>query len=226
MTTPNAVPPTPNEPARPRERRGSGSAAALGAILIVGGLLFLGADYLNLDVGRYGWPLYVIGPGLGLLVLGLTQRHGSGLAIGGSVITMIGLVLLYQNATDRWESWAYAWPLVAPGGSGIGMLLYGTRARNAGMARAGLWQTLTALGLFAAGYVFFEGLIGLSGRPFPLPDWVMPAAVIVLGLVLLARGFTARADAHAGESDEPVWHEPRAPRPPPDGSGGDQPPAG
>lgn len=204
MTTPNPVPTAPTEGSEPGRRRGSGSAAALGVILIVGGLLFLAADYLSLDVGRYGWPLYVIGPGLGLLVLGLTQRHGSGLAIGGSVITMVGLVLLYQNATDRWESWAYAWPLVAPGGSGIGMLLYGTRARNAGMARSGLWQTLTALGLFAGGYVFFEGLIGLSGRPFPLPDWVMPAAVVVLGLVLLLRGFTARADAHAGESDEPV----------------------
>lgn len=186
-------------------RRGSGGAAVLGALLIVLGLIFLAGQYLNLDIGRYGWPVYIIGPGLGLIVLGLTQRHGSGLTIAGSVVTITGLVLLYQTITDDWASWAYAWALVGPGGSGVGMLLYGTRARNGGMARAGLTQVAVALGLFAVGFVFFEGVLGISGNRLPLPDWVMPAVVIILGLALLARGFTARGDAHRGESDEPTW---------------------
>lgn len=184
--------------------RGSGGAAVLGGLLVVLGVIFLAAEYLHFDVGRYGWPLYVIGPGLALVVLGLTQRHGSGLTTGGCVITIIGLLLLYQTLTDHWESWAYAWALVAPGGSGLGMLLYGTRARNGAMARAGLWQIVVALGLFAAGFVFFEGVLGISGRRFPIPDWVMPALVIALGLLLLVRGFTARGDAHHDESDEPA----------------------
>jgi hypothetical protein len=187
------------------QRRGSGGAAVLGALLIALGLLFLAGQYWNVDFGRYGWPVYVIGPGLALMLLGLTQRNGSGLTITGSMVTIVGLILLYQNITDHWESWAYAWTLIAPGGSGVGMLLYGLRAGNAGMVRTGLWQVVAALGLFAAGFLFFEGLIGISGRRFPLPDWVMPLAVIALGLLLLVRGFTARGDAHQGESDEPNW---------------------
>ena len=79
-------------------------------------------------------------------------------------------------------------------------MLYGLRTGNAGMLRVGLWQVVTALGLFIAGFLFFEGLLGISGRRFPLPDWVLPVAVIVLGLLLLARGFTARQDVHAGET--------------------------
>ena len=131
MTTPSP------SPLAPEEHRGSGGAAVLGALLIVLGLVFLAGQYLNLDIGQYGWPFYVIGPGLALVILGLTQRNGRGLAISGSVITMVGLLLFYQNVTDHWESWAYAWPLVAPGGSGLGMVLYGTRVQNAGMVRAG-----------------------------------------------------------------------------------------
>ena len=187
-------------------RRGSGSAAVLGALLVLLGLFFLAGQYLNLDIGRYGWPVYVIGPGLALVILGLTQRHGSGLTIAGSIVTITGFILLFQTITDAWASWAYAWALVGPGGSGVGMLLYGTRAQNAAMARAGLTQIAVALAIFAVGFVFFEGLLGISGNRLPLPNWVMPAVVIVLGLALLARGFTAREDAHRGESDEPSWH--------------------
>jgi hypothetical protein len=186
-------------------RRGSGGAAVLGALLIALGLIFLAGQYWNLDLGRYGWPVYVIGLGLAVVLLGLTQRKGSGLTIFGSMVTIVGLILFYQNLTDHWESWAYSWALIAPGGSGVGMALYGARAGNAGMVRAGLWQVVTAIGLFAAGFLFFEGLLGISGRRFPLPNWVTPLAAIMLGLLLLFRAFTARQDAHRGESDEPSW---------------------
>jgi hypothetical protein len=201
----NSAPPPPLPNVGDEPRRGSSSASVLGALLVVLGLLFLAGQYLNFDIGRYGWPVYIIGPGLALIFLGLTQRHGSGLTIAGSVVTITGLVLLYQTLTDHWESWAYAWALVGPGGSGVGMLLYGTRAGNAGMARAGFMQVVLALALFAGGFVFFEGILGISGRRYPLPSWLMPVLVIALGLLLLVRGFTARQDAHRGESDEPTW---------------------
>jgi hypothetical protein len=203
--------------------RGSGGAAVLGALLIVLGLVFLAGQYWNIDLGRFGWPVYVIGPGLAVVVLGLTQRNGSGLTISGSMLTIIGLILLYQNLTDRWESWAYAWTLVAPGGSGVGMVLYGLRATNAGMVRTGLWQVVTAVGLFAVGFLFFEAVLGISGERFPLPNWVLPLAVIVIGLLLLVRGFTARHDAHRGESDEPVRASPPSAPPPPSTAGSDSP---
>src|SRR2546422_1065117 len=114
-------------------RRGSGGATTLGAPLLAAGIVFLAGGFFYIKLGDAFWPFYVIAPGVALVALGLTQRHGSGLTIAGSVVTMTGLLLLYQNATDHWESWAYAWALVAPGGSGLGMLLYGTRSGNDGM---------------------------------------------------------------------------------------------
>jgi hypothetical protein len=183
----------------------------LGVALIVLGLIFFAGQALNMDIGETAWPFYVIAPGLALTTLGLTQRRGSGLTIAGSVVTMVGLVLLYQNATDRFESWAYAWALVGPGGSGIGMLLYGTRSGDRKMARDGFRTILWALGLFAVGLVFFEGIIGISGERLPLPNWVLPVAVIVIGVLVLLRGLTFRdtrgpawgGDADAGEARVP-----------------------
>jgi hypothetical protein len=176
-------------------QRGSVGTAWLGGILILVGVIFFIGQWLDVDWGAATWPFYVIAPGLGLLAFGLTQRNGSGLAIGGSIVTMVGLVLLYQNATDHWESWAYAWALVGPGGSGLGMLLYGTRTANRRMARDGFWQIVTAIGLFLAGFVFFEGIIGISGERLPIPNWVLPVAVIAIGLIVLFRGMTSSSRA-------------------------------
>jgi hypothetical protein len=186
--TPAAPPPA--EPPHHEPRPGSGATAWLGAALIVVGLIFFIGQWLNIDWGAATWPFYVIAPGLALLAFGLTQRNGSGLTVAGSIVTIVGLVLLYQNATDRWETWAYAWALVGPGGSGLGMLLYGTRTANRRMARDGFWQILTAIGLFVAGFVFFEGIIGISGERLPIPEWVLPAAVIAIGVIVLIRGVT------------------------------------
>jgi hypothetical protein len=56
--------------------------------------------------------VFVIVPGLGLLGLGLSGpgRLGEVLAMTGGVVAMAGLVLLVQNATDRFDIWAYAGP--------------------------------------------------------------------------------------------------------------------
>lgn len=174
----------------PEPKRGSPGTAALGVVLIIVGVVFFASQQLGFGLEDIGWPFFVIAPGLALLAFGLTQRNGSGLAVGGSITTLVGLVLLYQNATDHWESWAYAWALVGPGGSGLGMLLYGTRTGDRSMARGGFWQILTSLGLFIGGYLFFEGIIGISGQRLPLPEWVLPVAVIVIGALVLLRGVT------------------------------------
>ena len=199
-----AVPPEPAEPTEPPppespsvtaatpERRGSSGTALLGILLITVGIFFFIGQWLSIDWGAATWPFYVIAPGLALMAWGLTQRDGSGLTVAGSIVTMVGLVLLYQNTTGNWESWAYAWALVGPGGSGLGMLLYGTRSGNRKMARDGFWQILVAIGLFVAGFIFFEGIIGISGERLPLPEWLLPVAVIAIGLLVLVRGFTAR----------------------------------
>jgi hypothetical protein len=186
-----AVAPSPAAATPWPDRRGTSGTAVLGVLLILVGAVFFLGQWAELDWGAATWPFYVIAPGVALAAIGLTQRNGSGLTIAGSIVTIVGLVLLYQNTTDHWESWAYAWALVGPGGSGVGMLLYGVRSANRKMAREGFWQILVAIGLFVAGYVFFEGIIGISGQRLPLPEWVLPAAIIGLGVVVLIRGITS-----------------------------------
>jgi hypothetical protein len=187
-----------SQPTGERRRGGSGTAV-LGVVLVAVGILFLVGQQLNVDWGAATWPFYVIGPGLVLLAFGLTTRDGSGLTIAGSIVTIVGGILLFQNITGYWESWAYAWALVGPGGSGVGMLLYGTRSGNAKMARAGFWQIVTAAALFAAGFIFFEGIIGLSGDRWNLAEWVLPAVIIGLGVLILVRAFVGRNDRDAWE---------------------------
>lgn len=161
--------------------------AVLGAILIVIGLGFLAVRYFEPFVGMDVWPLFIIGPGVVLLVLGLILPN-VGMVIGGSVVTTLGLILAWQNATDRWESWAYVWALVGPTASGVGSFLGGLRTGNPRLRDGGLWQIVIGLAVFAGFYLFFEQVIGLSGEPLPLPDWAMPAFLIGIGVLVLLRG--------------------------------------
>jgi hypothetical protein len=174
------------------ERRGGASGTAvLGAILIAVGIIYLIGQLIDFRLGGELWPFYIVGAGVVLLGLGLTQPHGAGLSVAGSIVTVVGLVLFYQEWADHYESWAYAWALVAPGGSGLGMLLHGTRHGNAKVARDGFWQIATGLAIFMVGFVFFEGVIGLSGDRWGLPEWFMPALIIAVGLAVLARALTS-----------------------------------
>src|SRR4029453_9559077 len=104
-----------------------GGEAALGGLMVLLGLVVLLGQVLDLKVGRVAWPVFVIVPGLGLLGLGLTAagRVGEVLAMVGGVISVNGLVLLVQNATGRFDTWAYAWTLVLVVGPGIGRWLVG-----------------------------------------------------------------------------------------------------
>lgn len=180
---------SPGADSRPTGERRSGisGTAVLGVILIAVGIVFFIGQQLEVDWGAETWPFYVVAPGLVLLAFGLTQPNGSGMTIAGSIVTMVGLLLFYQNVTNNWESWAYAWALVAPGGSGVGMLLYGTRSGNARMARDGFWQIVTAGAIFAVGFIFFEGVLGISGNRWNMDEWVMPAIIIGLGVLVLIR---------------------------------------
>lgn len=167
--------------------------AVLGAVLIFIGLAFLAVRYLDVFQGAEVWPLFIIGPGVALLVLGLFLPN-LGMLVGGSVVSTVGLVLAWQNMTGRWESWAYAWALVGPTASGVGSFVGGLRTGNPRLRDAGMWQIAVGLALFAGFYLFFEQMIGLSGDPLPLPEWVMPAALIGIGVLILLRGFLGQRD--------------------------------
>lgn len=178
--------------ATPRQRRPS---MVLGGLLVVIGAVLLVGQFIRIDIGHYGWPFLVIAPGLAILFLALMARGalGEGLAILGSIITVTGLVLLYQNATDHFESWAYAWTLVFPGAVGVGMLLYGLVAGRPGNVRAGTRLIGVGVVLFLVGVVFFEGIIGIGGYQFGRSAGVaIGALIIVMGAFLLILNLTSR----------------------------------
>ena len=165
-------------------RRGRRQSTVVGGLLVLIGAILLAGQLVRIDIGHYGWPFFVILPGVVILFVALTARGAisEGLAILGSIVTVTGLILLFQDATNHYESWAYAWALVFPGAIGLGMILYGLTARRPGNLRAGTRLVGIALVLFLVGAAFFEGVIGIGGYQFDR------TAGVVLGVIITAVG--------------------------------------
>jgi hypothetical protein len=173
----------------PRPRGPTRQATVLGGLLVLIGAVLLLGQIVRVDLGHYGWPLFIIAPGVLILFMALTSTGvvGEGLAIAGSCVTMSGLILFYQNATDHFETWAYAWALIFPGAVGIGMILYGLTARRPGNVRVGTRLLGTGLVLFLLGAAFFEGVIGIGGYHFDRNTGVaLGALIIAVGVIILA----------------------------------------
>ncbi len=171
---------------RPVDNRG---AVTLGIVLIVVGALLLVDRVVGIDLASAGWPLFVIVPGVLLLAWGvsMTGREGVGLAVGGGITIVVGLILAVQNATGLWATWAYAWALVGPVGTGVGLIAFGLTHGDEGLISNGLRSLGSGLALFVAFGLFFEGVIGLSGTPFLSTDFG-PVVLIGAGVVVLLVG--------------------------------------
>jgi hypothetical protein len=190
VLAPSAAPPAPHyvaatvTPARPRS---PGSSMALGIVLVVVGLFALGIVVFGIDLTQYGWPLFVIIPGLTLLVVGFLGG-GVGASVPGGIVTMLGLVLAYQSSSGDWASWAFAWALVAPGGVGLGLYLQALRDRDPVMLKRGRTLIFIAAIIFMIGFVVFESILGISGQDYGIfGKAALPGLLIVIGIILLVR---------------------------------------
>ncbi len=82
----------------------------IGGVMLIGlgTLALFGQLFRGFHFWSYFWPLIVIGAGamffVGMLAGG---KSVSGLAVPGSIITVNGLMLLFQNFTGHWTSWSY-----------------------------------------------------------------------------------------------------------------------
>lgn len=156
-----------------------------GALLIIFGMLaLLGQLFRSLDFWGTFWPFIIIGFGI-LFFVGMFAggRSVSGLAIPGTIITTIGLMLFYQNITNHWESWSYGWTVILMS-VGLGIFIMGAWGQNSAQRASGLGVLRIGLILFIIFGAFFE-LIFTAGRPFGLRSILFPAGLILLGLYLI-----------------------------------------
>jgi FtsH-binding integral membrane protein len=164
-------------------------AVVIGIGLVIVGVLNLLIQWsglgANLDVGD-AWPLFVIVPGVVLfgLAFAVEPPRGIGFAIPGAIITLTGLVLWIQQVTGRYDSWAYVWALVAPGGVGIAMLIYGLATGSKQFVRPGLYLSGIAVALFAIGALYFEPVLTEGREPIELAA-LWPILIIIVGVLLL-----------------------------------------
>ena len=84
----------------------SGVFIGLGVLLMVLGALFLVVQAVGFDLGRFAWPFFVMVPGLAVFGAGLAIGGPSGERITplGAAVTMVGMILLYQNTADHFET--------------------------------------------------------------------------------------------------------------------------
>lgn len=163
-------------------------------VLIVGlgliglGVLFLLGTIFQIDIWGAVWPLFIIVPGL-LFFMAMVSigKPGAPLAVPGSIVTTVGLVLLFQNLTGLWSTWAYAWALIFPTSVGIGVAIAGLWSGDTRAVRGGTGMATVGLAIFVFFAFFFEVIFNLNGlRSGPVGRILIPLMVIGAGVVLLA----------------------------------------
>ncbi len=168
------------------------SGAFFGLLLIGLGIVFLLGQFIDVRIGAFLWPFVVIAFG-GMFFLGMFAGGPSagGLAIPGSIISMIGLILLAQNTFGHWEGWSYDWTLILIA-VGIGLVIRGYWSHMESSRHAG-WN-LIKLGVvfFVLFGAFFELVIGFGNQDL-LTRAFWPLALIAVGIYLLVSRLLKRS---------------------------------
>ncbi len=154
-------------------------ALAAGLLLIAVGV-FLPLNVLEISVSAGMWAAILIGAGLLLIVMTAVRTdRDTGVLLPAGVLTVAGLVLLYQAVTGHWESWVYAWALVLPAGIGAGQMLAGWWSKQPRLEHTGMRVAAAGVVLFVLAAAYFEGVVRVSAG----------AAALVASLLMVSAGF-------------------------------------
>jgi hypothetical protein len=169
------------------DRARSVGVLAVGLGLIALGILFLLGTLFQIDIWGALWPFFIIVPGLLFFVAMVSiGKPGAPLALPGSIVTTVGLILFFQNVTGLWATWAYAWALIFPTSVGIGIAIAGLWSDDSRAVRGGTAMAGVGLAVFVFFSFFFEVILNLSGlRSGPVGRILLPVMVIAGGVVLL-----------------------------------------
>src|SRR3990172_225763 len=155
---------------------------AVGLLLVLLGLWFLALRLVpGLETWAdfwFDWPFIIIGAGVLLLLIGLLTGV-PGMAVPAAIVGGIGGLLAWQNATNNWESWAYAWKLI-PGFVGVGVILAGLLGKT---GRKSLREGGNLIVISLALFIIFASFLGGSN----LLGAYWPILLILLGLWMILR---------------------------------------
>lgn len=148
----------------------------LGVLLIGAGVLFLVGEITGLTSFDLLWPLIIVAVGLAFFVgMFIGGAETGGLAVPGSIIVMVGLILLVQNAFEAWLTWSYSWALIIVA-VGIGLWINGLYTKRADLRTAGLNTIHTGLVLFVVFGLIFTLVFNFLG--------LMTGGIALWGLLL------------------------------------------
>lgn len=159
-----------------------------GSLLILFGLLALATQLFDgIDWGTL-WPFVVIGAG-GLFFAAMVAggKQSAAFAIPGSIVSGIGLVLLFQTITGRWESMSYFWTLIIIF-VGVGIYIMGRYGGDTSQQAAGTRVMKVGFILFLIfGTLFEMTFLSRSNLIFPIL-LIVAGAYLVLSRSGLFRG--------------------------------------
>jgi hypothetical protein len=157
----------------------------IGIILIVAGVLFLLSRIVGMNGWGAFWPFIVIAVGAAFFVgMALGGRSAGVLAIPGSIIVMVGLILLLQSWLAIWETWAYAWTLIVCA-VGLGIAFFGMWSDQPDLRNSGWGLARLGLVLFVVFGVLFEFIFSFGSGVQRLKSPFWPVLLIIVGLGLL-----------------------------------------
>ena len=154
-------------------------------LLLLGGWLIASQQVPALQAWtkNFVWPMYVIGAGILILLIGMISGQ-PGTAVPACIVAGIGGILYYQNATTDWGSWSFMWTLI-PGFVGVGTILAALLGDENSRYAHGFNLLVISAALFLVFATIFGGLELLG-------PYGAPAILIFLGLYILVRGLRRR----------------------------------
>jgi hypothetical protein len=160
------------------KRKGFALALVLGLLLIALGVVLLIERVWDIPILSAWWPLVLVVFGAAFFVSLLTGPRGLAfLAVPGSVLLMLGLILFYQSWFSLWSTWTYAWTLLIFA-LGIGFWIFNIQMKQRWIRiLSGILIGIGLLKYLCLGFIF-EKLIHISNS-------ITAATLAYVGVVIL-----------------------------------------
>lgn len=165
-----------------------------GTLLIAFGLFAMAGRILNGVDWGFLWPFAIIGIGALFFAAMFSGGKGTaGFAIPGSIVGGIGLVLLYQNIAQHWESMSYFWTFIIFF-VGTGIYIMGWYSGDESQKKSGTGVMKVGLILFVIFGAFFEMIFSSFN------SLLFPVLLIVLGVYIIL----IRTGLFGGKKDDVI----------------------